>query len=130
MALPQPTGPLCRIALEPFLIARQLPSQRRIIDDFRNGLGLTASTSARISRHAAPMKVNPWRVIIPVVLVTAVIAITTAQGANSVSMVIALAAVAIAVCWIAFPLIVISKFNELLKVDREIMDALREIAKE
>ena len=76
------------------------------------------------------MKVNPWRVIIPVVLVTAVIAITTAQGANSVSMVITLAAVAIAVCWIAFPLIVISKFNELLKVDREIMDALREIAKE
>jgi hypothetical protein len=33
------------------------------------------------------MKVNPWRVIIPVVLVTAVIAITTAQRANPVSIV-------------------------------------------
>jgi hypothetical protein len=47
-----------------------------------------------------------------------------------VSMIIALAVVAVAVCWIAFPLIVISKFNELLKVDREIMDAQRQIAKE
>jgi hypothetical protein len=53
MALPQPAGPLCRIALESFLIARQLPSQRRIIDDFRNGLGLT--TRARQPEYRATL---------------------------------------------------------------------------
>ena len=32
----------------------------------------------------------------------------------------------LAVCWIAFPFIVLSKFNELLKVTRQIRSALNE----
>jgi hypothetical protein len=44
-------------------------------------------------------------------------------------MVVAFAIAAVAICWVVFPLIVVSKFNELLKVDREILNAQREIAK-
>jgi len=67
-----------------------------------------------IGLHA--MKVNPWRIIIPVVIVFAGVVILTAQGENPATVLIGIAVLAIAVCWIAFPLIVISKFNELLKV--------------
>jgi hypothetical protein len=96
---------------------------------FLDALGLTIRRNPNITR-TLPMKVNPWRIIIPVVLVIAGAAILTAQGENPVMMIIAIAILALAICWIAFPLIVISKFNELLKVDREILDAQREIAKE
>jgi hypothetical protein len=72
---------------------------------------------------------NRWKVIIPVALVVAGIAIATANGANPMMLVVALAIASVAICWIVFPLIVVSKFNELLKVDREILNAQSEIAK-
>lgn len=61
-------------------------------------------------------KVNRWKVIIPIALIVAGIAITTYPNVEVVVFAIA----AVAICWVVFPLIV-SKFNELLKIDREIL---------
>jgi hypothetical protein len=62
-------------------------------------------------------KVNRWKVIIPIALIVAGIAITTYPNVE----VVVLAIAAVAICWVVFPLIV-SKFNEWLKIDREIWD--------
>ncbi|TMP93020.1 MAG: hypothetical protein E6L08_06950 [Verrucomicrobia bacterium] len=42
---------------------------------------------------------------------------------------IGLLIVALAILWIVFPVLVLSKFNELLKVEREAMKARAELAK-
>jgi hypothetical protein len=70
------------------------------------------------------MSQKQMKVVILIVLLVVGIIIASYRGANPVNLVIALLIVALAVCWIAFPLIVISKFNELLNVQREIHAAL------
>ena len=62
-------------------------------------------------------KVNRWKVIIPIALIIAGIAIITYPDVGVVLIAIGV----VAICWINFPLIV-SKFNEWLKIDREIWD--------
>src|SRR5436309_191488 len=70
------------------------------------------------------MNQKTMKAVILVVLVVVGVIIASYQGANPVSLVIGLLILALAVCWIVFPLIVISKFNELLKLQREILVAL------
>jgi hypothetical protein len=54
-----------------------------------------------------------------------------ATGSESVGgffmLIIGLLVFVLAILWISFPIIVLSKFNELLKIDREIMKDQREI---
>jgi len=56
-----------------------------------------------------------------------------ATGAESVGGVmvslIGLLILALAVLWVIFPVLVLSKFNELLKIEREAMKARTEVAK-
>jgi hypothetical protein len=56
-----------------------------------------------------------------------------ATGAESVGgligVVIGLLILSLAVLWVIFPVLVLSKFNELLKIEREAMKARAEVAK-
>ena len=42
---------------------------------------------------------------------------------------IGLLILSLAICWLIFPVVVLSKFNELLKIEREAMKARTEVAK-
>ena len=58
------------------------------------------------------------------------IAVTGAESLGGViGALIALLILALAILWIIFPVVVLSKFNELLKIEREAMRARTEVAK-
>jgi hypothetical protein len=64
-------------------------------------------------------KVKRWKVIIPTALIVAAFAITIAIGVMAMgAKLVALAiAIVVGICWVVF--LIVSKFNELLKIDRE-----------
>ena len=55
------------------------------------------------------------------------IAATGSEFGGFIGLIVGLLVLALAVMWLIFPVLVLSKFNELLKIDREIMKDQREV---
>src|SRR4030095_3086826 len=73
-------------------------------------------------------QMNRWKTG-GIIVVLLVIGAAAATGKDAGIVLAGCLILAVAVCWVVFPLIVLSKFNDLLKVNREIMNAQREIAR-
>ncbi len=69
------------------------------------------------------------KITISVLVMVLVVVAVAPRGGNPLAIIAGLLVLALAVCWIIFPVIVISKFNELLDVQRKSLDQQRENAK-
>jgi hypothetical protein len=63
------------------------------------------------------------------VLVGLVFVVAIAKGINPFVVIVGCLALTVIIAWIVFPVIVLSKFNELLEVERKQLDQQRENAK-
>jgi len=62
-------------------------------------------------------------------LIAVVFIVAIAKGTNLFAVIVGCLALTLAIAWVVFPVIVLSKFNVLLEVERKSLDQQRENAK-
>src|SRR6266478_8327397 len=72
------------------------------------------------SRTRPPQKEKRAAIVIGV-LVAIVFVAAIIRGINPFAVLLGCALLTVAICWIVFPVIVLSKFNELLEIERKIL---------